>query len=99
MAETSNGRNIVIHLKTKVIGQDKQKRTTASLNAILADLVTLKLDNMLAKDATKALTIWAQEICDTHDLTTVALSERIRFHALMFVADKGLREAWMNADG
>jgi len=99
MAETANGRNIVIHLKAKVIGQDKQKRTTASLNSILADLVTLKLDNMLAKDASKALTKWAQGICDTHDLTTVALSERIRFHALMFVADKDLREAWMTADG
>jgi len=99
MAETANGRNIVIHLKAKVIGQNKQKRTTASLNSILADLVTLKLDNMLAKDAGKAITLWAQGICDTHDLTTVALSERIRFHALMFVADKDLVKAWMQADG
>jgi len=99
MAETANGRNIVIHLKATVIGQAKQKRTTASLNSILADLVTLKLDNMLAKDAARALTMWAQGICDMHDLTTVALSERIRFHALMFVADKDLRNAWMQADG
>jgi len=99
MAGTANGKNIVIHLKARVIGTDKIKRTTASIDTTLADLVCLKMDNILAKDGNKTLTAWAQQVCDEYNLSTTGISERIRFYALMLVAAPSLKQKWMDADG
>jgi len=89
---TQKGISTIIHLN---IGG---KRTTASMDTTLADLVCLKLDNKLSNDAGKTLTEWAKKVCADHQINTITgISARIRMQALLFICDDETRKRWMNA--
>ncbi len=89
---TQKGISTIIHLK--IAG----KRTTASIDTTLADLVCLKLANKLSKDGT-TLTKWAQGICESEQFTsTIGISALIRSRALLFICDDTTRQRWMSID-
>ena len=89
---TQKGRNTIIHLKIK------DKRTTASVDTTLADLVCLKLADKLSRDGV-TLTQWAQNICENEQFTsTIGISALIRSRALLFICDDTTRKRWMSID-
>ena len=93
MAETRNGRNKIIHIKIN------GERTTASIDITLADLLCLKLDNILSREngATKLLNMWAQQKIAEYEMNNKqGISERLRYHALLDIADKRLVDKWRN---
>ncbi len=90
---TQKGISTIIHLKID------GKRTTASIDTTLADLVCLKLDNKLSNNAGSTLTRWAQNICETHEIrSTIGISASIRMQALLFICDDTTRARWMSID-
>jgi len=90
---TQKGISTIIHLKID------GKRTTASMDTTLADLVCLKLDNKISEQAGATLTRWAQNTCHTHEIKhTRGISSSIRMHALLFICDDVTRERWMSID-
>ena len=90
---TQKGTSTIIHLK--IAG----KRTTASIDTNLADLVCVKLANKLSKNAGKELTNWAQAHCEAAGyLFTEGISSSIRLAALLFIVDPEIREKWAQVD-
>ena len=89
---TQKGISTIIHLK--IAG----KRTTASIDTTLADLVCLKLDNKLSREGA-TLTQWAQNICENEKFTSAAgISALIRARALLLICDDTTRQRWMNIE-
>jgi len=90
--ETKNGRSVLIHLNCK------GKRTTASMNSDLADLLCLKLDNKLSKDAGKVLQEWAQGVQEVGDYAAFGISFVLARYAMLEIADPAIRQAWLDID-
>ncbi|RME01886.1 MAG: hypothetical protein D6816_11735 [Bacteroidetes bacterium] len=78
--------SFILHIRIK------GKRTTASMNHDLADLLAVKLAGKRAKDATRVLSRWAQVTIDRH-LVTSQPSRWLTYYALLEIADQALQRS------
>jgi len=81
--------NVILHLNVMEDEDTELKRTTVSIDEVLADMVAIKITGCKQTKAVRNRIVkkWAQEACDDEYYNVKGLSATIRFFALMFIAD------------
>ncbi len=96
MAISTNGRNLILKIKTKHDGL-----TSFSLDTHIADLLAIRLGNILStdKDGQKLIKDWAQNIVIKKGIAKQSISRFLRDAAIDMIADNILSAKKRELDG